>query len=99
MILTPVMNVVFASILLILSADINKYSVRKWPFHCFGLETFSDIFLLLQDIAAMIQQSIEKQGGTMKVMPLLMSFVRGETIEADRHFVSGDKTAAKPSSS
>jgi hypothetical protein len=53
----------------------------------------------MQDIATLIQQSIEKQGGTMKVMPLLMSFVRGETIEADRHYVSGDKASpgsAKP---
>jgi hypothetical protein len=33
----------------------------------------------------------------VKVMPLLMSFVRGETIEADRHFVSGDKPKAAQS--
>jgi hypothetical protein len=32
-----------------------------------------------------------------KVMPLLMSFVRGETIEADRHFVSGDGPKAAQS--
>ena len=52
---------------------------------------------LVQDISALIQQSIDKQGGTMKVMPLLMSFVRGETIQADRHFVSGDRAGpAKP---
>ncbi len=44
----------------------------------------------LQDIAGMLQQSMDKTGGTLKVMPLLMSFVRGETIQADRHFVRGD---------
>ena len=46
-----------------------------------------------QDIAGLIQQSIEKQGGTMKVMPLLMSFVKGETIQARviaRNFLAGN---------